>query len=76
MVKVRLGLTTRERILWQLTEYNKLQPPQGSNAHSTLHMDTIIVCRSNARGQTPTPDTFFADTFFKDFLMAPLVWVS
>jgi len=39
----------------KLPEYNKLQPPRGSNAHSTLHMDTIIVCCSNARGQIPTP---------------------
>jgi len=39
-----------------LTEYNKLQQPRGSNAHLTLHMDTIIVCRSNALGQIPTPN--------------------
>jgi len=42
--------------LWQLTEYNKLQTASGFECtlQATLHIDTIIVCRSNARGQTPT----------------------
>jgi len=64
MVKVRLGLTTRVRIIRKHTTdsaYGSKQniinyrPPQSSNAHSTLHIDTIIVCRSNARGKIPTP---------------------
>jgi len=33
------------------------RPPRGSNGRlqATLHIDTIIVCRSIARGQMPTP---------------------